>query len=157
LTDCRYIKLKLLDVVEQKAAGKLTAETATHLENCAGCREMVDQFVPAFAQIRLEPQEVPENLWRKVQQEVNQYEERRKTSIFPSHGWRKVAVASLRSFVILVAAGLGTYLGSGIVNGNPTFAEELADDYSIVLTELPGGSISEAYLQLEWENGGNGQ
>lgn len=154
LTDCRYIKENLLEIVERFAAGDQPDEWAAHLETCRSCRELVHQFAPMFTQLSQEPQEVPETLWRNVQRQVNQYEERKRSSILPSHGWHRAAVISLRSVVIAASVALGVYLGSGIVNGNPTFAEQLADDYSLVLTDLPAGSLSESYLNLQWENGG---
>ncbi len=154
MIDCRHIEKNLLQIVEELAADRAPDEVTEHLQSCESCRQFVAESQAALAGLEQEPQEVPATLWRSVQKQVNEYEERRNVSFLRRPAWHRVALASLRSVAILAAAGIGIYLGSGIVTTQTSLADQLATDYSLVLTDAPAGSLSQSYLGLQWENGG---
>jgi predicted anti-sigma-YlaC factor YlaD len=125
------------------------------LQSCESCRQLVAESQAALAMLEQGPQEVPATLWRNLQKQVNEYEERRSASFLKRPAWHRLAVASLRTVAILAAAGIGIYLGSGIVSTQTSLADQLATDYSLVLTDAPAGSLSQSYLDIQWENGGS--
>lgn len=155
MINCRHIEKNLLQIVEEIAVGRTPAEVTEHLQSCESCRQLVAESQAALAAFEQEPQELPTTLWRSVQKQVNEYEESRKSSFLARPAWHRLVVASLRTVAILAAVGIGIYLGSGIVTTQTSLADQLATDYSLVLTDAPAGSLSQSYLDIQWENGGS--
>ncbi len=155
MSNCHDIEANLLEIVEHSLAGKLPDEISDHLAGCPACRELVETYQPLLAQLNQKDQtDLPDSVWRSVQQRINEYEERKRPFLSPLLRWHKAIGLSLRSLSLAAAVAVGIYLGSGFGNGSDALAEEIVAEYSSLLGDLPSGSLSESYFELDWENGG---
>lgn len=143
-----------MEILEKNLNQTDLAAAAEHLRDCPDCRNLVSHFQPLFSFEPADHIQVPQSIWRGIQDRLNELEEGRQSqpTLFPKR--RPLFGYVLQSLGVATAIIVGVILGKTPETQETSYEDEYISYYAGALTEsvLP---ISEVYEQVSLDQGGN--
>ncbi len=155
MKNCRLIEEKLVDFIEQQLDDELTERIRQHIESCASCRELVEQFRAIWTSVD-EIEELEPSPFFRTRLEARLDDEIVGKS--PDPIWKRI-FPTLQPAAIAVALLLAVFSGYKFAVV-PATAGESVDESSDLLVDygldsfedLPGGSLADLYFDLTASN-----